>query len=77
MPLTEGHALKITTSRYILPSGSALSGNGINPDIWVRNDDPNRLFRGTPSGVPLSEDRQLLRALRTIGYTPVTLSQAL
>jgi carboxyl-terminal processing protease len=77
MPLTEGHALKITTSRYVLPSGRTLSGNGINPDIWVRNDDPSRLFRGVPAGVPLNEDRQLLRALRTIGYTPVTLSQAL
>ena len=77
MPLGAGQALKITTSRYVLPSGRSLSADGIEPDIWVRNDDPNRQFRGTPSGVQLSEDRQLLRALRTIGYTPVTLSQAL
>jgi carboxyl-terminal processing protease len=77
MPLAAGRALKITTSRYVLPSGRSLNGNGIRPDVWVRNDDPQRLFRGTSAGVPLSEDRQLLRALRTIGYTPVTLSQAL
>lgn len=77
MPLGAGQALKITTSRYLLPSGRSLSGKGIAPDIWVRNDDPNRQFRGSPAGVPLSEDRQLRRALRTIGYTPVTLNQAL
>lgn len=77
MPLGLGQALKITTSRYVLPSGRSLGDSGISPDLWVRNDDPERQFRGTPAGVPLSDDRQLLRALRTIGYTPVTLSQAL
>ncbi len=77
MPLGAGQALKITTSRYLLPSGRSLNGKGISPDIWVRNDDPNRQFRGSLAGVPLSEDRQLRRALRTIGYIPVTLSRAL
>ena len=77
MPLAAGHAMKITTSRYVLPSGRSLNGGGIEPDIWVRNDDPQRTFRGTRSGVAVSEDRQLVRALRAIGYTPVALSQAL
>lgn len=77
MPLAAGHAMKITTSRYVLPSGRSLNGGGIQPDVWVGNEDPQRIFRGTESGVPLSEDRQLIRALRTIGYTPVALSQAL
>jgi carboxyl-terminal processing protease len=77
MPLGAGQALKITTSHYVLPSGRSLNGKGISPDIWVRNDDPNLLFRGTAAGVPISEDRQLRRALRTFGYTPLTLSQAL
>ena len=77
MPLAAGHAMKITTSRYLLPSGRSLNSGGIQPDIWVGNDDPQRIFRGTRSGVPVSEDRQLVRALRTLGYTPLALSQAL
>lgn len=77
MPLGAGQALKITTSRYVLPSGRSLNGSGIRPDIQVVNDDPERQFSGSPGDVPLNEDRQLVRALRAIGYTPVVLSQAL
>lgn len=76
MPLGEGRAIKITTSRYILPSGLSLNGAGIEPDVLVRNDDPARQFNGAPSEVSLSEDRQLMRALRVIGYDPLALSQA-
>ena len=76
MPLGEGRAIKITTSRYVLPSGQSLNGRGIEPDILVRNDDPARQFDGDASDVSLTEDRQLVRALRAIGFDPVTLSQA-
>ena len=77
MPLAAGHALKITTSRYVLPSGRSLNGNGIQPDIFVDTDDSQPLFRGSRSGVPLHEDPQMVRALRAIGYAPIELSQAL
>jgi carboxyl-terminal processing protease len=76
MPLTEGRALKITTSRYILPSGRTLSGIGIEPDLVVRNADPARQFLGTSGGVPLAEDQQLLQALHVVGFDPLAVSQA-
>ena len=37
-PLGAGHAMKITTSRYILPSGRSLNGGGIQPDVWVASE---------------------------------------
>lgn len=75
MPLGEGRAIKITTSRYVLPDGETLNGAGIEPDVLVRNADPARQFDGS-SAVALTEDRQLLRALRVIGYDPIALSRA-
>lgn len=75
MPLGAGRAIKITTSRYVLPSGQSLGSTGIEPDILVRNDDPARQFDGDDSAVSIAEDRQLLRALHTLGYDPIALSQ--
>ena len=34
MPLTNGRAIKITTSRYFTPSGDIINGTGIEPDIF-------------------------------------------
>jgi len=33
MPLADGHALKITTSRYFTPAGISINGIGIVPDV--------------------------------------------
>jgi carboxyl-terminal processing protease len=33
MPLPDGQALKITTSRYFTPAGVSINGVGINPDL--------------------------------------------
>ena len=32
MPLSEGRAIKLTTSRYFTPSGRSIQGHGIDPD---------------------------------------------
>jgi len=77
MPLTQGRALKITTSRYVLPSGRVLNGRGIEPDIWVALEEPDHQFRGSAAGVSPGDDRQLMRALAALGYESVTLTQAL
>ena len=77
MPLTAGRALKITTSRYVLPSGRVLNGRGIEPDIWVALEDPDRQFRGSSASVSPGEDLQLMRALSVLGYKSFALSQAL
>jgi carboxyl-terminal processing protease len=35
MPLSDGHALKLTTSKYFTPSGASIHGKGITPDVLV------------------------------------------
>jgi carboxyl-terminal processing protease len=35
MPLSDGHAIKLTTSRYFTPSGASIHQRGIKPDVLV------------------------------------------
>jgi len=74
MPLGEGSAIKLTTSRYLTPSGRSINGSGIEPDIVVHSDDPHRQYRGANGRVPLRDDAQLLEAIRLISYDSITLS---
>lgn len=43
MPLSDGHALKLTTSRYYTPSGVSIHKVGITPDVVVQTE-------GAPQG---------------------------
>ena len=74
MPLGEGSAIKLTTSRYLTPSGRSINGSGIAPDIVVESRDANRQYRGAGGRVPLREDEQLLAAIRLISYDSITVS---
>jgi carboxyl-terminal processing protease len=74
MPLGEGSAIKLTTSRYLTPSGRSINGSGIEPDIVVESDDPHRQYRGPNGPVTLREDAQLLEAIRLISYDSIALS---
>jgi carboxyl-terminal processing protease len=74
MPLGEGSAIKLTTSRYLTPSGRSISGTGIKPDIVIESEDPHRQYRGANGHVALREDAQLLEALRLISYDSITLT---
>lgn len=38
IPLTDGSAVKLTTSKYFTPNGSCIHGTGIEPDITVEFD---------------------------------------
>lgn len=38
MPLSDGHAIKLTTSRYFTPSGVSIHEKGIDPDVVVERD---------------------------------------
>jgi len=40
MPLSEGRAIKLTTSRYFTPSGVSIQGLGISPDVDLIAGDP-------------------------------------
>ena len=74
MPLGEGSAIKLTTSRYLTPSGRSINGSGITPDIVVESRDANRQYRGAGGRVPLREDEQLLAAIRLVSYDSITVS---
>jgi carboxyl-terminal processing protease len=74
MPLGEGSAIKLTTSRYLTPSGRSINGSGIKPDVVVHSDDEHRQYRGANGRVPLGEDVQLLEAVRLISYDSITVS---
>lgn len=39
MPLSDGHAIKLTTSRYYTPSGASIHKTGIRPDVVVDAKD--------------------------------------
>jgi len=39
VPLSDGHALKLTTSRYFTPSGASIHKRGITPDVVVDKKD--------------------------------------
>ena len=75
MPLGEGSALKLTTSRYLTPSGRSINGTGIVPDVVVHSDDQNRQYRGANGRVALRDGAQLLEALRLISYDSITVTQ--
>ena len=50
MPLSDGQALKITTSRYFTPSGASINGVGIVPDTVL--DGPEQ----PPAEMDLADD---------------------
>jgi carboxyl-terminal processing protease len=76
MPLGEGSAIKLTTSRYMTPSGRSINGTGIDPDVIVRSDDPTQQYLGPAGSIAIADDPQLLEALRLISYDAITLSEA-
>ena len=53
MPLSDGGAIKLTTSRYFTPSGVSIQGQGITPDVELAADAP---------GIELSRALQLLKS---------------
>lgn len=40
VPLSDGHAIKLTTSKYFTPSGASIHEKGIRPDVVVDASDP-------------------------------------
>ncbi|HEY5623937.1 MAG TPA: S41 family peptidase [Gammaproteobacteria bacterium] len=76
MPLSSGHAIKLTTARYLTPSGLSINGVGIEPDLVVRSSNPREQYGRVGSTVQAHEDVQLSAALRAIGFDPIELSKA-
>jgi carboxyl-terminal processing protease len=72
MPLSNGRAIKLTTSRYFTPSGESINGRGITPDIVLQNAAQEDLVAGvtehkTEAGAALLQtDKQLRQALHIL-----------
>jgi C-terminal processing protease CtpA/Prc len=50
MPLSDGQALKITTSRYFTPAGISINGVGIVPDTcWKDRNSHRPIWMREPS----------------------------
>ena len=65
MPLSEGQALKITTSRYFTPSGASINGVGIVPDTVLEGTEQ------PPAEIDLVDrDPQVLLALQALSGHP-------
>lgn len=63
MPLSDGRAIKLTTSKYYTPSGASIHQKGIAPDIVVdRPQDPRDLAAGDPAAL-LEGDTEIVAAL--------------
>ncbi|MCW8846022.1 MAG: S41 family peptidase [Gammaproteobacteria bacterium] len=61
MPLSNGRAIKLTTSRYFTPSGASIHEVGIKPDVEVLREVGDSTVI-TPSGIPIEVDDPVLVA---------------
>jgi carboxyl-terminal processing protease len=82
MPLSNGRAIKLTTSRYYTPSGASIHGEGITPDIMIAADPTRDLLTSiaidqTDAGAALLQgDTQLREAFELLQEARVMQSQA-
>ena len=69
MPLTDGQALKITTSRYFTPAGISINGVGIVPDTVLEGPEqpPADMDSGRVRRQPQSARRTDAGAARSAG----------
>jgi carboxyl-terminal processing protease len=72
MPLSDGRAIKITTSKYYTPSGESIHGEGITPDVIIVSDETKDMLAGisahetNPGRALVQSDSQLREALRLL-----------
>jgi len=75
MPLSQGRALKLTTSRYYTPSGDSIHETGITPDVYVEGT-PGYPDMSLSGFVDREQDSQLLEALNRLQRGDVMHSKA-
>ena len=70
MPLSNGRAIKLTTSYYFTPSGASIHGLGITPDVTLNERGLDDMLAGAtehltdPGAALLQSDTQLREALQ-------------
>lgn len=75
MPLSDGRAIKLTTSRYYTPLGRSIHDKGIEPDYHVGLMPEEDMYLGRGDLAAFDQDGQLQEALRIIGYRPILQSK--
>ncbi len=67
IPLRDGSAVRLTTSIYYTPSGQAIHGKGLEPDVVVEQPPPssseNEGQEGKEEKKPVAKDPMVLRAV--------------
>ena len=69
LPLSDGHAIKLTTSKYFTPSGASIHEKGIKPDVLVNEKDVPKPKDGgdvTETYGSVKDDIELQLALSTL-----------
>lgn len=70
MPLSEGRAIKLTTSRYFTPSGESIQGDGIVPDVELDDMEVSLASlgdgRGRRQDAGLLADADIRRAFQVL-----------
>lgn len=75
MPLSEGRAIKLTTSRYYTPSGDSIHETGITPDLYVE-DTPGFPDLSLTGVINRELDAQLMAAVDRLQHQQVMHSKA-
>jgi len=57
IPLSDGSALRLTTSKYFTPSGKLIHGNGVMPDIVVEEGKIELVNKEDPFGIQDLKDK--------------------
>ncbi len=66
-PLTDGSAVKLTTSKYYTPNGICIDGEGVKPDVEVDNDGyVHRALTSSTAEYDIENDAQLKKAVEIL-----------
>ena len=82
MPLSDGRAIKLTTSRYYTPAGLSIHGKGITPDVMLTDSEehlaanPAKTHITDEATALLAGDGELSQALDLLKDEPVLQSRA-
>ena len=75
MPLSQGRAIKLTTSHYYTPSGDSIHESGITPDVFVENT-PGFPEMNLSAAADARKDSQLVEAVERLQRQRVMHSKA-
>ncbi|PIQ82171.1 MAG: peptidase S41 [Candidatus Omnitrophica bacterium CG11_big_fil_rev_8_21_14_0_20_64_10] len=70
IPLSDGSAVRLTTSLYYTPSGQSIHGQGLEPDLEIHPEPPPEGGResafNSEEEAPVASDPMVIRAIRVL-----------